>query len=314
MRKPEPSETLRRLTARLRMRHLRLLLHIHEYGSLTRVAEHMATSQPAVSSALAELESMFGLELFTRSACGMTPTVAGGVVLARAQAMLHDLGHLVSDLDAVAAGHAAHLHIGVLPFVGGKVLSSAIQHTLSQGYRLTVTVHEGTSGQLLPRLRDHALDIVIGRATALLDTEGIDFEVLYQQQPRLISSRRLAARLGRHRLSWSSLAELDWILGAPRTPLREQIAELFFKAGIAPPAPVVESYSSKLIAELIVANDRTVSIVPDDIAEELVRIAGVSIVPYSFGWTLSPISMFRRAGPQREVDILFGEALRHVCA
>jgi hypothetical protein len=53
-------EVLRRLSSRLKMRHLILLLNIRQYGSLTRVAEQMASSQPAITSALAELESMFG--------------------------------------------------------------------------------------------------------------------------------------------------------------------------------------------------------------------------------------------------------------
>jgi hypothetical protein len=41
---------------------------------LTRVAEQMASSQPAITSALAELESMFGGPLFDRSVRGMAPT------------------------------------------------------------------------------------------------------------------------------------------------------------------------------------------------------------------------------------------------
>ena len=69
-----PEEVVRKLGSRLKMRHLMLLLQIEQHGSLTRVAEQMATSQPAVTNALSELESMFGVPLFERSARGMTPT------------------------------------------------------------------------------------------------------------------------------------------------------------------------------------------------------------------------------------------------
>ena len=109
----DTGEVLRKLSARLKMRHLILLLQIQQHGSLTRVAEHMASSQPAITNALAELESMFGAPLFDRSVRGMAPTALGQVVLSRAQAMIHDLGHLVRDMETVASGHAAHLHIGV---------------------------------------------------------------------------------------------------------------------------------------------------------------------------------------------------------
>jgi DNA-binding transcriptional LysR family regulator len=303
----------RKLTSRLKMRHLMLLLQIEQHGSLTRVAEHMATSQPAVTNALAELESMFGVPLFDRSVRGMTPTPMGAVVLARARGLVHDLGHLVQEMETVAAGHAAHLHIGVIPFVSGQMLSAAIGRTLPQGRQLTATIHEGQGPALLRQLRDHTLDVVVGWATPSVDLTHIGFEVLYHQQPRLIASRRLAARLGRSRLEWNRLADLDWILGTPGSPIREQVADIFLRAGLAPPPPSVQSDSSKLIGEMIVASDRAVTILPADIADELVRIAGAAIVPYSFDWTLPPISLFTRSdGLRRNVEALFAAALREV--
>lgn len=308
-----PDEVIRKLTSRLKMRHLMLLLQIEQQGSLTRVAEHMATSQPAVTNALAELESMFDVPLFERSVRGMTPTPLGAVVLARARALVHDLRHLVQEMEAVAAGHAAHLHIGVIPFVSGQLLSAAIARTMPQGRGITATIHEGQGPALLRQLRDHTLDVVVGWATPSVDLGQIDFEVLYHQPPRLIASRRLAARLGRTRLEWNMLADLDWILGTPDSPIREQVADIFLRAGLAPPTPSVQSDSSKLIGEMIVASDRAVSILPADIADELVRIAGAAIVPYSFDWTLPPISLFTRAdGLRRNVDALFAAALREV--
>jgi hypothetical protein len=65
---------------------------------------------------------------------------------------------------------------------------------------------------------------------------------------------------------------------------------------------------------MIVAGEQSVSIVPADIAEELVRIAGVAIVPYSFEWTLSPIALFTRLHEaQRMPSRLFSASLRQVC-
>ena len=312
----DSDDMVRRLSARLKMRHLVLLLQIQQHGSLTRVAEHMASSQPAVTNALAELESMFGMPLFERSSRGMLPTALGSVVLERAGAMIHDLDHLARDVKAVASGHATHLHIGVIPFISGQLLSAALKR-LHAGMerRVTVTIHEGTSDQLLPQLRDHTVDIVIGRAAASVDLQRTSFEVLFRQRPRMIASRRLAAKLARTKLDWNRLVTLDWILGAPHTPMREQVADLFLAAGTTPPVPVVESYSSKLIGEMIASSEEAVSIVPSDIAEELVRIAGVAIVPYSFEWTLPPIALFTRSeGPYPAAQNLFVESLRQVCA
>ena len=309
-----PEDLQARLASRLKMRHLTLLRLIAQHGTLTRVAEHMATSQPAVTHALAELEAMFGAPLFTRSARGMAPTALGEVALGRAQAMLQDLGHWARDMQAAAAGHAAHLQVGVIPFIAGRLLAAAIGRTRPREQRITVTIHEGTSDHLLARLRRHELDCVIGRTSAVLSMEGLVHEVLYEQEPRLVAHKRLAARLSRRALSWPELAQLDWILGQRSTPMREQITDFFLRAGVAPPAPMVETLSAKLIGELIAANERAVSIVPADIADELARIAGVGVVAHRFGWTLPPITLFRRAEKSlREADALFAQALRDAC-
>src|SRR5690554_4587214 len=95
----DPQATIHRLTQRLKMRHLQLLLRIQQHGSLTRVAEEMATSQPAVTNALAEVEGMFGAALFDRSARGMAPTPLGKVALGRARSIINDLEHLVRDME-----------------------------------------------------------------------------------------------------------------------------------------------------------------------------------------------------------------------
>ena len=308
----DPDEVLHRLTQRLKMRHCVLLLRIERHGSLTRVAEDMATSQPAITKALAELESMFGAELFDRSTRGMAPTALGKVALSYAKAMVNDLAHLARDMEAVTAGHTAHLHVGIISFISGQIISSAIQRTAaSENLHLLMTLREGDSHELLDALRNHTLDLVVGRVSAALNMDDLSFEALYSQQPRLIASRRLAAQLSRRPLDWHELAQLDWILGAPHTPEREQVSAVFLEAGITPPTPVVETHSTKLTGELIAANDEAISIVPADVAEELVRIAGVAIVPYSLNWTLPPIVLFtRQRGQRHQAHDLLASALR----
>lgn len=313
---PASAATLaHRIATRLKMKHLLLLRAIGEQGTLTRVAECMATSQPAITQALAELELLFGAPLFRRLARGMEPTELGQLVLARARCMLADVEHWAQDIEAVGQQRAAHLQVGIIPFLPAHMLAQAIAMTRPQGRRITVTLHEDTSDRLLEKLRKHELDCVIGRASAVLDMEGIRHSVLYEQEPRLIAHRSLAARLGRKPLQWTELTGLDWVLGQRRTPMREQITDFFLRAGVEPPPPFVETLSAKVIGELVAANERAVSIVPADIAQELVRIAGVGIVRHRFGWTLPPITLFeRRTGARYEEQRLFAQALRQVCA
>jgi DNA-binding transcriptional LysR family regulator len=215
----------------------------------------------------------------------------------------------------VAQERAAHLQVGVIPFLPGRMLAQAIDRTRLQGRRITVTLHESTSDQLLERLRAHELDCVVGRTSAILNMDGLQHTVLYAQAPQLVAHRKLAARLARRPLDWAGLAELDWVLGPRNTPMREQITDFFLRAGVEPPPPYVESLSAKVIGELVAANERAVSIVPADIAQELVRIAGVAIVPHQFSWQLPPITLFqRKAGARYAEQQLLVQALQQVCA
>ncbi|MGE6339694.1 LysR family transcriptional regulator, partial [Acidovorax sp. NPDC077664] len=52
-----------------------------------------------------------------------------------------------------------------------------------------------------------------------------------------------------------------------------------------------------------------------DIAQELVRIAGVAIVPHRFGWTLPPITLFQRQRDAQHAEVAqFAQALREAAA
>lgn len=303
-----------RVMSRLKIRHLALLLHIQKLGSLTRVADAMSTSQPSVTQALADMEDMFGVSLFDRSSKGMTPTAQGLLVLERARSLLNDLELLSHDMHAQSLGRQAHLHVGIIPFLSGQLIAQATQQARPENQALTISLKEGTSEELLEQLRDHSLDCVVARALPKMNAQGLRHRVLYHQQPRLIAGRNLAARLGRRKLDWKMLQGLDWILGPRHTPIHRQVTNLFLSVGLTPPDVVIETSSPRLIGALIHANERAVSLVPAETAEDLVRISSVSIVPYSFEWTLPPVALFTRdKGPERDVDRLFTSALLALC-
>lgn len=307
------NDNFRYLVSRLKIRHLALLLQIQKLGSLTRVAEHMATSQPAMTQALSELEDMLGTRLFERTSRGMVATEQGEAVLMYAHTILNDLDRMTLDMEAISKGRVAHLHIGAIPMVSGMKVADAIQRTTSFEKGLSVTVQGGATDQLLQMLRDHSLDLVLARVSDTLDMRDLSYELLHRQSPRVIVHRLTAERLGRRKLNWSELLTMDWVLGHRNTPVRKQIMDVFLNEGLPPPSPTVESHSSHLIGDIIATNEKAVSIVTDDIAEELVRTAGLAIVPYSFDWNLSPLAIFTRTTErQRPINITFCSALRDV--
>src|SRR6266571_8981421 len=72
----------------LRLAQLRYLVTAAEEGQMTRAARKLHLAQPALSQAIAQLESELGVELLHRNPRGVTPTEAGEAFLAKARTAL----------------------------------------------------------------------------------------------------------------------------------------------------------------------------------------------------------------------------------
>ena len=70
-----------RIERRLKLRDLRVLVSVVQHGSMVKAAEHLGTSQPAVSRTISDLEHSLGLRLFDRSPQGIVPTPYGHALI-----------------------------------------------------------------------------------------------------------------------------------------------------------------------------------------------------------------------------------------
>ena len=78
---------------RLKLRDLRILLAVTQAGSMAKAATLLATSQPAVSRAIADMEATLGVALLERSSQGVQPTPYGDALIKRGVAVFDELRH-----------------------------------------------------------------------------------------------------------------------------------------------------------------------------------------------------------------------------
>lgn len=93
---------------RLNLRHLRAFCEAAALGSISRAAEEVHLSQPAVTQAIAKLETLLDTMLFDRTADGLHLTETGKLFLLRAK---RALGHIADGARPTArrgAGPAAN--------------------------------------------------------------------------------------------------------------------------------------------------------------------------------------------------------------
>jgi DNA-binding transcriptional LysR family regulator len=97
--------------------HTRLLRYfavVAEEGSLTRAAERLFVSQPALTKQIRHLEGQVGVRLFVRSRAGMTLTAAGQALADRLPTMLAAFDDAVREAKTAASRAARILRVGFL--------------------------------------------------------------------------------------------------------------------------------------------------------------------------------------------------------
>ena len=88
---------------RFTIRQLEYLVAAGQYGNLTEAARHLRVSQPAITSAIAHLEGVFGQQLFNRHrGSGVSPTAAGNRALVEARNILTLVDDFPGALDVDA--------------------------------------------------------------------------------------------------------------------------------------------------------------------------------------------------------------------
>ena len=93
---------------------LRYFAAVAAEGNLTRAAERLFVSQPALTKQIRQLESQMGVRLFTRSRAGMTLTAAGQALAKQAPAVLAGWDQALREAKSAASQAARVLRVGFL--------------------------------------------------------------------------------------------------------------------------------------------------------------------------------------------------------
>ena len=80
-----------RIERRIGLHDLRVLMAVVQAGSMGKAARLLATSQPAISRSIGELEHALGVRLVDRSAQGIEPTPYGRALLKRGTVVFDEL-------------------------------------------------------------------------------------------------------------------------------------------------------------------------------------------------------------------------------
>jgi DNA-binding transcriptional LysR family regulator len=266
------------LRSRLKMRQILLLVALDEHRNMHKAAASVAMTQPAATRLLGDLERLLDVRLFDRSTRGVQPNAYGESLIRHSRMMLATLDHARDEINAISSGTTGRTSIGTLLIAAPTLVPSAIAAFKKRQPKHTVLVREGNTSTLVPALWRGELDLVVGRASTGVATEGLKFEALYEEAMCVVArvGHPLAKR--RRSLKMVDLAQEQWIFPTPDSVYRRSLDETFRKAGAEPPQRIVESLST-LTNIMLVQQTDMLAVMPTRVAENYVDLGEVRILP-----------------------------------
>ncbi len=287
-----------RLSHRLSMSDLEMVLAVSQHGSMARAAEHLRISQPAISRAIAELETTLGVRLFDRTRRGAVPTLYGDALARRANAAIDEVKQGIKEMEFLADPTAGELYIGAPEPLAEGLLPDVISKFWRQFPKVLINIMPTIAGNFAD-LRARRIDFQINRLRPAFEADDIHAEILFDEKIFVVA--------GLHN-PWSRRRQIDladlvgekWVV---QNNVYDSVLYTFDSRNLPVPRATVAAYSAflrnKLTADgeflailaapqlLVLRNQGlNVKILPIDLSDLTIKVAAFQLKKR----TLSPVS------------------------
>jgi len=223
---------------------LKTFVAVAEHGHLTRAAERLAASQPAVSAHIKALEEELGVRLFIRTPKGMQLTSAGEALRNQAENILA----AAASMKVAARAHqdqlSGQLRIGLNSTPELLRVKEIYQAVSGGAGRIELRFQQAISGKIIESVKNKELDA--GFVFGSYRVPGLHFLPLDDLELVIAAPPAWRARI--NRASLEELADLPWIGNPPECPYRQLVHELFTDHGLALREAVVADQEAAILS------------------------------------------------------------------
>lgn len=238
----------------MNLNQLKYFLSIAKTGSVTKSADELHLTQPALTRGIRKLEEELGVELFRRLPRAMLLTRFGEAFLRHAQSVFVQLENAQSELTHLSSRTADEIVIGAGPtWLLGR-LPQILNQVLAAFPNTGIRVRSGFDQQLREMLRNGEVELALTEVSN--DPYNSDL-----QQEALISARyAIACRrdhpLAKHsKIPLSQLLHYPWALPDFAFSAQERLSGLFRAQDLPAPTPTIRSTSLNFILRILETSD-----------------------------------------------------------
>lgn len=288
---------------------LRYFQSVCQYNSISKAAEAMHISQPAISIAVKELEAEFGVSLFKRVKKRLILTNEGTFFLEKASEILSQvdtLSKLMSDL-----GKKQHtLNISLIPMGGSNLLLDSLQQFRNRYPDIQISITECSTSRGIESVINGTCHtaFIIADQKKYSSVEGLI--LLQTQYVFCVGKNHPLAALKECNIR--ELSNQSLILPQDETYLTRELKKRFYQLGVTPKV-LLQTMNFSLIRKIISAGTEGIfltkessSLLPDIVQIPLTQPIGIS---YALVWkkkqSMSPdlknlITLIRENFPDAE--------------
>jgi len=233
------------LVKRLNYRHLEYFWAVAKEGSVTRAAESLFVSQPAISAQIRKLEAQLGEKLFEKSGRTLVLTSMGEVVFRYADEIFALGRELTETVRGQPSKRPLRLAVGVAQALPKLAAYQLVAPAMRMDQPVRLVFREDRPDRLFAELALHTLDLVLSDAP-LPETVKVRAynHPLGDCGVSVVATPELAHR---HRKGFPrSLDDAPWLLPTDNTTLRRSLDRWFEELGIRP-ATVAEVEDSAVL-------------------------------------------------------------------
>ncbi|KVG20012.1 LysR family transcriptional regulator [Burkholderia ubonensis] len=232
---------------------LRAFAAVAREGNLTRAAEQLHLTQPAVSLQVKHLQETLGVVLFTRTSRGLALTRDGQTLLPHAERALAAAADVQRAAAALRHEVRGRLRIGTILDPEFLRLGGFLRALVETHPQIETALRHGMSGWVLEQVRAQALDVgyYIGQPGEDDPRDGALFHTvtLTHFQYRVLAPAGWKERVQRAQ-DWRALAALPWIWTPPQSAHHRLLSRRFADAR-AQPVKVAEVDQEQSMLDLV---------------------------------------------------------------
>jgi DNA-binding transcriptional LysR family regulator len=241
---------IERIERRLKLHDVRVLISVVQAGSMHKAAQLLATSQPAVSRAIADLEHALGVRLLDRNPSGVEPTQYGHALIRCGLAVFDELRQGIKDLEFLTDPNSGELRIGCSEYAAGGPVLAAIDRLSRRHPRIVFDVVTGPILTLYRELTERKIELVITRTVEFAHQNSLLVEDLFDDDIVAVAATQNPLTR-RRRIELAELVNEPWTLPSHDTGIGAFARKAFRAQGLEPPRTTVITYSMHMRDKLM---------------------------------------------------------------